>query len=98
MRTTDETIKAVIGIRTDAEKLTPMDKGECKLCMKAYAKEFKPIFDKMLTWVEDDFNKGLFIEQFEQFLRGRQSKMEHNVTGLKDSNPKWEGFRIRPQN
>jgi hypothetical protein len=74
MKTTDETIKAVIGIRTDADKLTPMDKGECKLCMKAYAKEFKPIFDKMLTWVEDDFNKGLFIEQFEQFLRGEQKQ------------------------
>lgn len=25
---------------------------------------FKPLFDKILTWVEDDFTKGLFIEEF----------------------------------
>lgn len=24
-------------------------------------------------------------------------KVDANVQGLKDSNPKWEGFRIRPQ-
>ena len=52
------------------DELNLDDLMECKLCMKAYAKEFKPIFEKMLNWVEDDFNKGLFIEQFEQFLRG----------------------------
>jgi hypothetical protein len=26
----------------------------------------------------------------------RQQGISYNVSGLKDSNPKWEGFRIRP--
>jgi hypothetical protein len=28
---------------------------------------------------------------------GTLLSISHNVTGLKDSNPKWDGFRIRPQ-
>jgi hypothetical protein len=39
MKSTDELITAVIGIRNDANNLTPMDKGECTLCIKEYAKE-----------------------------------------------------------
>ena len=33
----------------------------------------KPLFEKMLGWVEDDFNKGLFIEQL-KLIEGAQEK------------------------
>jgi len=39
MKTKDEIIKEVIGISEDAPRLTPMDKGECKLVMIAWSTE-----------------------------------------------------------
>ena len=37
MKNLDECIKKVIGISEDANKLTPMDKGECKLVAEEWA-------------------------------------------------------------
>ena len=39
MKTQDEIIKEQIGISIDANDLTPMDKGECKICMTAWAEQ-----------------------------------------------------------
>jgi hypothetical protein len=39
MKTQDEIIKEQFGISLDAIDTTPMDKGECKICMTAWAEQ-----------------------------------------------------------
>lgn len=42
VKTAEEIILSVIGIRLDAGNLTPMDKGECILCINEAIDQFKP--------------------------------------------------------
>lgn len=37
MKTEEDVIKDVVGIKPGAARLTPMDYEECKMCMKEYA-------------------------------------------------------------
>ena len=39
MKTQDKVISKIIGINESADRFTPMDKGECKLVMTAWATE-----------------------------------------------------------
>ena len=43
MKTMDEIIYEQVGIGVGSDGLTPMDKCECKRCMKAYLEEYKKI-------------------------------------------------------
>lgn len=42
LKSAEQIITEQIGIRLDAPKQTPMDKGECIVCMEAYASQLHP--------------------------------------------------------
>jgi len=42
LKSVEQIITEQIGIRLDAPKQTPMDKGECIVCMEAYASQLHP--------------------------------------------------------
>lgn len=69
MKTQDKIICEVIGISEGAKRLTPMDKGECKLVMTAWATEVV----KNLTVPYTDIKVDYFVSVLKRALDGNDN-------------------------
>ena len=87
MKTAEEIINRVIGISLDADKLVPMDTGECIACITEDRKQIKDMINEETTRLEQKLEN---TSRDEKELRWVLNGKIEALTELKDKLNKGE--------